>query len=209
MSRLEQVFLLSPASCSGRRAALLFNERAEFFLARKLRDKGATLGEVFSFLSGLYFRGKLTYARAFAGASNSQGAVWTITAGRGLIDPETIVKLDVLRQFGQVPIDVAEPRYREPLLRDAAKVAETLLPGGRAVLLGSVASDKYVAILQEVFGERLVFPQAFVGRGDMSRGGLLLRAVDAGEELSYVPVGASVRRGSRPAKLPPRRPTKQ
>jgi hypothetical protein len=72
------------------------------------------------------------------------------------------------------------------------------------VLLGSVASDKYVQILHEAFGDRLVFPQAFVGRGDMSRGGLLLRAVDAGEELDYVPVMTSVRRGSRPGKLPPR-----
>src|SRR5438552_7980884 len=71
--QLQQVFLLSPASCSGQRAALLFNERAQFFLARRLRKEGATLGEVFSFLSGLYFRGKLTYARAFcAGESKSR-----------------------------------------------------------------------------------------------------------------------------------------
>jgi len=209
MPTFDQIFLLSPASCSGRRAALLFNEQAEFFLARKLREEGAALGDVFSFLSGLYFRGKLTYARAFAGMSNSRGAIWTITAGRGLVDPEAIVTLEDFRQFSQVPIDVAEPRYREPLVRDAAKLAGELLPGGRAVLLGSVASDKYVAILQEVFGEHLVFPQAFVGRGDMSRGGLLLRAVDAGEELTYLPVGSSVRRGSRPAKLPPRRPIKE
>src|SRR5262245_50559414 len=110
MARLEQVFLLSPASCSGQRAALLFNERAEFFLARKLREEGATLGEVFSFLSGLYYRGKLTYARAFAGSLNSRGAIWTITAGQGLVDPETIVKLEDLKRFGQVPIDAAEPR---------------------------------------------------------------------------------------------------
>lgn len=208
MSALEQLFLLSPASCSGQRAALLFNERAQFFLAQKLRSEGAALGEVFSFLSGLYFRGKLTYARAFTSQPLNSNAIWTITAGRGLIDPDTIVTLDDLRAFGQVPIDVDEPRYREPLLRDATNLAKKLSPTGRAVLLGSIASDKYVQILHEAFGESLVFPEAFVGRGDMSRGGLLLRAVDAGEELHYIPIMTSVRRGSRPEKLPPR-PTKK
>jgi len=200
----SQVFILSPASCSGQRAALLFNERAEFFLARQLRSDGATLGEVFSFLSGLYFRGKLTYARAFARPLGGSSGIAVITAGRGLISPDTIVRLDDLRAFAAVPIHAGEPRYREPLVRDAAALAAELVPGGRVVLLGSIASDKYVEILQAALGERLVFPQAFVGRGDMSRGGLLLRAVDAGEELTYVPVTGSVRRGARPGKLPPR-----
>ncbi|HEY2411140.1 MAG TPA: hypothetical protein VGI40_02800 [Pirellulaceae bacterium] len=205
MSGLNQLVLLSPASCSGQRAALLFNERAEFFLARKLRSEGATLGEIFSFLSGLYYRGKLTYARAFSQPRADSNAIWTITAGRGLIDPATIITLDELRQFSEVPIHIDEPRYREPLLRDAAKLAKILPNTGPAVLLGSVASDKYVPILHEAFGDRLVFPQDFVGRGDMSRGGLLLRAVDEGEELSYVPVMTSIRRGRRPKKLPPRK----
>ena len=31
-----------------------------------MRDGGAPIGEVFSFLSSLYFRGKLTYAQRFA-----------------------------------------------------------------------------------------------------------------------------------------------
>ena len=65
----RQIFLLSPASCGGKRAALLFNDRAEFDIARRVREgTGAPLGEVFSFLSGLYFRGKITYARAFQNA---------------------------------------------------------------------------------------------------------------------------------------------
>ncbi|HEU4438341.1 MAG TPA: hypothetical protein VFT36_03785, partial [Methylomirabilota bacterium] len=63
------------------------------------------------------------------------------------------------------------------------------------------ASDKYVGVLLEVFGERLTFPAAFVGRGDMSRGGLLLRCVRAGRELQYVPVAGAVRHGPRPARL--------
>jgi len=204
MAVLDQFFILSPASSAGRRAALLLNDRAEFFLARKLRSEGATLGEVFSFLSGLYYRGKLTYARAFVPPEAHSRSIWTITAGRGLVDPETVITLDDLRSFGNVPIHIGEPRYREPLLADARQLAQKLSASGRAVLLGSIASDKYVKILYEAFGDRLVFPQAFLGRGDMSRGGLLLRAVDAGEELSYIPVMTSIRRGSRPEKLSPR-----
>jgi hypothetical protein len=207
----RQIFILSPASCSGQRATLLFNERAQFFLARRLREQGAPLGEVFSFLSGLYFRGKLTYARAFSQRPVEHGTprralptIGVITAGRGLVDPEAIVRLEDLRAFAAVPIDAREPRYREPLVRDAAALAAKLPAAGRAVLLGSIASDKYVEILHEAFGERLVFPQAFVGRGDMSRGGLLLRAVDEGEELTYVPVIGSLRRGVRPERLKPR-----
>src|ERR1051325_10991404 len=59
------LFLLSPARCDGRRALTLLSPRAEFPLAVQLRRReGAPLGEVFAFLSGLYFRGKLTYATA-------------------------------------------------------------------------------------------------------------------------------------------------
>jgi hypothetical protein len=200
-----RVFILSPASCSGRRATMLLNPRADFFLARQLRSAGAPLGDVFSFLSGLYFRGKLTYSRAFAQPFAGGSGIVVITAGRGLMSPDTVVQLEHLRAFADVPIDPSEPRYREPLIRDATTMAEQLPSHGLAVLLGSIASDKYVEILRSAFGERLVFPPAFVGRGDMSRGGLLLRAVDAGEELSYAPILGSIRRGARPAKLPPRK----
>jgi hypothetical protein len=58
-----------------------------------------------------------------------------------------------------------------------------------------------------VFDGRLLFPAEFVGRGDMSRGGLMLRCVDERAELTYVPVRGAVRRGMRPPKLPPRRST--
>jgi hypothetical protein len=201
-----QIFVLSPANCSGQRAALLLSERAEFFLARRLRsNEGAPLGEVFSFLSGLYFRGKLTYARAFAQPVATAGGIAVITAGRGLVHPDTIVRGEDLREFARTPIDLNEPRYRQPLALDAATLASNLPPAARIVLLGSIASNKYVEVLLDALGERLLFPPAFVGRGDMSRGGLLLRAVDEGEELSYVPVAGALRRGSRPGKLPPRR----
>jgi hypothetical protein len=202
MSR--NLFLLSPANCGGQRAALLFNERATFFLARQLRTEGAPLADVFSFLSGLYFRGKITYARAFSTPSQSPSPIQVITTGRGLLGPDQIITLDELKMLAEIPIDLRDPRYRDPLTRDAKQLAAQLSPGSQAVLLGSIASDKYVEVLLEAFGNRLVFPEAFIGRGDMSRGGLMLRAVDAGEELTYIPVTGANRRGARPAKLGPR-----
>jgi hypothetical protein len=199
------IFLLSPANCSGRRADLLMSPRAEFHLARRLRETGAPLGEIFSFLSGLYFRGKLTYARAFARPLSGSTGIFVITAGRGLVEADTIIRLEDLLAFRDVPIDANEPRYREPLLRDALALSERMGQAGRAVLLGSVATPKYSSILHSAFAERLVFPQAFIGRGDMSRGGLLLRAVDEGCELAYSPVGSTVHRGTRPSKLQQRK----
>jgi hypothetical protein len=182
-------FILSPANCSGQRAKLLFNERAEFHLAKRLRsEEGATLGEVFSFLSGLYFRGKLTYARAFARSTGEANAIWIITSNRGLLPPDTIVRLKDLYEFAEVAIDVNEPRYREPLQRDARALAAARKISQQIIFLGSVATSKYSQILYSAFGEQLKFPSDFLGRGDLSRGSLLLRAVDAGEELEYITV---------------------
>jgi hypothetical protein len=74
------------------------------------------------------------------------------------------------------------------------------------VLLGSIATGKYVDTLIESLGPRLLFPSDFVGRGDMSRGGLLLRSAREGRELDYIPVAGALRRGKRPPKLD--RPTR-
>jgi hypothetical protein len=71
------------------------------------------------------------------------------------------------------------------------------------VLLGSIATGKYYEVLAECFGDRLLFPAEFVGRGDMSRGGLLLRCVTARRELCYVTFSESQRRGPRPPRLRP------
>ena len=64
---------------------------------------------------------------------------------------------------------------------------------------------KYVTVLTAIFGDRLLFPIDFVGRGDMSRGGLLLRQAREGVELAYVPVIGATVHGVRPPKLPPLR----
>ena len=199
----RRIFLLSPASCGGERARILFHPRARFDLARELRTAaGVPLGHVFSFLSGLYFRGKLEYASTYARPPDGTLGVLVMTAGDGLCSPQMRVQLDVLECWAAIPIDTAETRYTEPLLRDArALVAAMSGDHCDVVLLGSVATGKYVDLLQDVFGDRLHFPADFVGRGDMSRGGLLLRCVDEGRELAYAPVAGAVRHGERPAKL--------
>ena len=199
MSR--RVFLLSPASTGGRRAGVLFSPRASFDLAVRVRTvEGEAIGEVFAFLSGLYFRGKLAYARAFA---RPDTVIRVITSNRGLLPPEQRVTLDDLRALSQGDIDPERPDYREPLRRDAERLAEELGDEGEVVLLGSIATDKYAGILLEVFGRRLKFPEQFVGRGDMSRGGLMLRAVRENQELAYRELLGAIRHGKRPERLVP------
>jgi hypothetical protein len=204
----HRIFLLSPANCGGVRARMVMSERATFPLAARLRSaQGAPIGDVFSFLSGLYFRGKVTYARAFASPPDpespiSGAGVFVITPTAGLRSADTLVTLDALRAFATVDVDAANPKYRRPLERSARAIAADL-GDCDVVLLGSIASSKYVDVLQGIFGERLLFPSDFVGRGDMSRGGLLLRSVSAARELDYVPVAGAIRHGQRPPKLDP------
>jgi hypothetical protein len=195
------VFLLSPANTSAIRGQLLLNRDSEFELAQRLRRQGASLGEIFSFISSLYFRGKLAYAEAFSKPQSGFPATLVITASRGLVPPETVVTLDDLQEMSSVPIDPADIRYRNPLCQDACALVRVLPADSQIVLLGSIASGKYIDPLLEIFGEKLLFPQKFVGRGDMSRGGLMLRCVRAGLELDYVPVDSAVRHGVRPPKL--------
>ena len=190
-----RLFLLSPANPSGRRGRLL-RTSVNVDVARRLRSpQGAPIGEVYRFISGLYFRGKLTYAERFA-----PGSTYVITPCQGLLSPETSITMDVFEELAGVPIDPSDPRYLQPLIRDLVPIAAEW--PGDVVLLGSVASPKYTRPLLDVLGDRLLFPSTFVGRGDMSRGGVLLRAAEAGEELAYVPVAGAVLKGTRPPRLP-------
>lgn len=181
---------------------MVLSDRAKFELAARVRTGAATLGEVFTFVSGLYFRGKVAYSQAFASAPAQVSPSLVITPGRGLVPPDTPVSLDDLRDIASVPIDGPNPRYREPLERDAEALAIAAGPECGIVLLGSVATTKYIEPLLQVFGDRLLFPAEFVGRGDMSRGGLMLRCARSGVELTYVPVKGAIRHGPRPPRLP-------
>jgi hypothetical protein len=202
MPSRRRVFLLSPAHCGGERAKLLVRPEASFELAVKLRTpQGATIGETFAFLSGLYFRGKLAYATRFANPPVGVDGSLVITTNRGLLPADTHVTIDDLARMGAVDITADEKRYRTPLVRSVKRLVATIGDDCDVVLLGSVATGKYVDVLTNHLGDRLHFPQEFVGRGDMSRGGLMLRCVAAGTELTYVPVAGAVRRGQRPPKL--------
>jgi hypothetical protein len=177
-------------------------EGAEFELAQRLQKGGLSLGEAFSFISGLYFRGKLAYATAFANAPEKVPGALVITACGGLIPPERLMSREQLCLISAAPVEASEPRYRIPLEQDARVVAAHLGEDCEVVLLGSVATPKYVEPLLAIFGERLVFPAKFAGRGDMSRGGLMLRCVRQGVELNYVSILKGERHGSKPPRLP-------
>ena len=205
-----RLFLLSPASCSGNRARLLLGGASRMALARQLEaPAGAPLGDVFSFISQLYFRGKISYARAFARLPGIEpcpdlgDGVLVITTSRGLVPWQVLVTAGTLREFASVEMGAANGDYTRPLEAGARLIAGHLGERDDVVLLGSIATDKYVSVLTRVLGPRLLFPREFVGRGDMSRGGLLLRCVREGRELDYIPVAGSVRHGVRPPKLGP------
>jgi hypothetical protein len=206
---MNRIFLLSPAHCGGTRAKQVLSVNARFALAEQLRSpRGAQLGDLFAFVSGLYFRGKLAYARRFAAVADPgnpvvAGGVHVITPTAGLRSPDTPVTATALRAFAEGDVHQDNAAYRVPLERSAGALAQEIGGESDVVLLGSIASPKYVDVLLAIFGDRLVFPVDFVGRGDMSRGGLLLRKVAEGCELEYAAVAGAVRHGARPPKLPP------
>ena len=198
---MTTVFLLSPAHCGGQRAHYLLRKGSRVALAPRLTDGTLTLAEAFSFMSGLYFRGKVAYATAFG---RHDPPAFVITPTRGLLPPETIVSAKLLSEFAKVDVDADNVRYRRPLVRSASELAAKLPLDAKVVLLGSIATGKYVDVLTTCLGDRLHFPVDFVGRGDMSRGGLMLRCAASGSELEYTTLHPDVRRhGARPAKLAP------
>lgn len=203
-AQTRRVFLLSPANIAGRRAAMLLNDEAGFELAVRFRSKGAPLGEIFAFISGLYFRGKLAYAQRFNVPPPGASGVFVITACGGLIPPETLMTRKRLREICNAQINCSDLRYRQALDRDARSLAKLSDHGCQIILLGSVATPKYTEPLLEVFGEHLFFPAEFAGRGDMSRGGLMLRCVESGVPLTYVSLHNAARHGPKPPKLIPR-----
>ncbi len=197
-----RVFLLSPARSAGPRAAALVAGGSD--LGQQLQSpEGAALGDVFAFLSSLYFRGKLAYATRFGSAGLGAPGALIITPGHGLCRPSTRIRAADLAALGGIDAAVDNPAFVAPLVRDAERLVATVPAETEVVLLGSIATAKYVDPLRGVLGARLMFPREFVGRGDMSRGGLLLRAARTGEELAYAPVpaDAGARKGKRARRI--------
>jgi hypothetical protein len=180
---------------------MLLNPDAEFPLAVRLRTSGVAIGDLFGFMSALYFRGKIAYGRHYGVRAAAAHGALVIVPGRGLVDPDTIITTRELREVATVGVSADNPRYREPLERDTARLASELSGDDIVVLLGSIATGKYVDVLEHLLDGRLRFPAEFVGRGDMSRGGLMLRCVCGRVPLTYVPIAGAVRRGTRPPRL--------
>jgi hypothetical protein len=71
------------------------------------------------------------------------------------------------------------------------RLALEIGPDCEVVLLGSIATGKYLDLLTEGLGDvRLRVPADFIGLGDMSRGALLLRCVRENRELEYLAIGS-------------------
>jgi hypothetical protein len=183
-----RIFLLSPANIAAERGRLLLRDGAGFELASRLREGEATLGETFAFISGLYFRGKLAYALAFASPPPGLPPAFVITGGQGLVPPDTRITTAQLREMASIPIDLAEDRYRLPLEQHCRILDQIAGADCEFVLLGSLATPKYLKPIAGVLRHRLLFPDQFIGLGDFSRGGLMLRCAREGLQLRYSPV---------------------
>jgi hypothetical protein len=167
MAPASKIFLLSPARMGGARSAMLFRAEAGFDLAVRLRQGKASIGEAYAFISGLYFRGKLAYAEAFASPPPGHPPALVIVPGLGLLAPETAMNWERLRDTGSVDVSEGNADFRAPLLRDATLLNQSAGRECRFVLLGSIASPKYTEPLLTIFEDRILFPADFVGRGDM------------------------------------------
>jgi hypothetical protein len=184
---------------------LLLREDADFDLAVRLRQGAATIAEIYAFISGLYFRGKIAYTEVFGAAPEGIPNAVVIVPGMGLLRLDARLSYSQLQAIANVAVEASNTAFSVPFLRDAARLNQQAGPDCRYVLLGSIATDKYTRPLLQVFGGRLLFPVEFVGRGDMSRGGLMLRCALSSTELSYRTVEGAARRGHRPPKLKPSR----
>ncbi|HTQ97405.1 MAG TPA: hypothetical protein VMH89_11405 [Candidatus Acidoferrum sp.] len=194
------IFLLSPADSSGRRGRMLVNPKSQFELAQRLRTTGITLGEAYSFMSSLYFRGKLAYAAAFSSQSHDLPSIQIITPTRGLLSPHTAVNLADLAELGVERILEKNPRYRDPLERDLRKLSESLGTDGKVIFLGSLGTKRYIPLLKEILGHRILIPRDFLGMGNMQRGAVLLRCVREHRQLTYVTLAdTEIMRRQKPA----------
>jgi hypothetical protein len=179
-------FLLSPAHLGGARAARLTSLDARFAVAQSYRDGTLSIGEAFSWISALYFRAKLRYARHF-GARHGGGPAQVIAPGFGLVAEDWLLSGERFTRLCQVPVDTQDRRFRQPLEAACAGLARSLDRDDRIVFLGGLAGDRYLAVLAPALGPRLFVPIDFVGRGQMQRGSLLLQAIAENRELAYSP----------------------
>ena len=195
-----RVFLLSPASTDGVRARQLTSPTARFAAAERYRSpEGVPIAEAFTFMSSLYFRGKIGYARHFTAPppelalGTVDDGVLVIAPGFGLVPPSWRITAEEMKKLRRTPVDLKSRAYCAPMKRHVQQLRDAA-PDAWFVLLGSVATGKYVDLLLPALGDRLLFPRDFAGAGDMQRGGMMLRAVREERELAYVTLAAPRRR---------------
>jgi hypothetical protein len=190
-----RIFLLSPATAHGAKGKTLLEAEPRTPAARRFREEGMAVGDVFRYLSGLYFNGKLTYARTLgappSGLEGMEALVISMTDG--LLAPEMPVGPEELRRYAAA--ERGSEAGRRALEEDARALASEVGDECDVVLLGALATGKYTDALLPVFGERLLYPRALLGLGQLDRGALLFRCVRAGTELDYAPVAAIDARG--------------
>ena len=126
---------------------MLLNPGANFELAAKLRAGAATLGEVYSFISGLYFRGKVAYSDAFGSAPQDLPPAVVIVQGLGLLPLQTLMTAEKLTAAGAVSIERDHIAYRTALLRDAKAVKSASGASCQFVLLGMTAQYDLISAL--------------------------------------------------------------
>ena len=195
------IFLLSPADVSATRAKQMMSPRATFSAAIAYRSaEGVTIEDAFSFMSALYFRGKIAYAKRFAAPPDGvDGGVYVIAPGCGLVPPSWRITIETMKKLRKTEVEVKNRSYRQTLTSGAKALAAKLTPDTRVVLLGSIATGKYVDLLWPVFGAQFAFPLSFVGIGDMSRGSIMLNAARSGVELEYSTLDIERRRKRTPS----------
>src|SRR5260370_28213666 len=94
MKKPRRVFLLSPANTGGLRGAMLMRDDLQFDLGKRLHGGVATIGEVYAFISGLYFRGKIAYASAFPSPPGGVPASLLIVPGARLVPPARCLSIE-------------------------------------------------------------------------------------------------------------------
>jgi hypothetical protein len=200
-----KLFLLSPANLNGLRAKQLISPRARFDAALRYQSpEGVPIADAFAFMSALYFRGKIAYARQFAVPSPAidGDGIFVITSGYGLVPQDWRITPERLKRMQKVDVDASSRSYTKPLREHANLLAQMLEADAEVILLGSVATGKYVDVLRPILGDRLRFPSTFAGLGDMARGGLMLRAARAQKELEYKTLDAPRHRTGGSGKMP-------
>ena len=83
---------------------MLLRPQAPSDLASRLRER-KPIGEVYAFISGLYFPGKIAYADAFASPPEGAPPALIIIPDVGLAPPDAVLDTEQLSSIGEVSVE--------------------------------------------------------------------------------------------------------